>query len=186
LSQLSKHLRANEKVLWSGKPVMMPFILTGGVLVGFMFGIFFMVLSASAFSYTFTFPRVPLPIVALFLFFFLIVFFVAFGPIIYNLLRYSNTEYMITNQRMVTQTGAIGLDTRFVDLEKIQEVYVRIDIIDKIFGTGSLHASTAAGWVGYGTRYSFRPTLDSLKDPYNVQRILQEAIEKARTSAKLS
>ncbi|MGB9741512.1 MAG: PH domain-containing protein [Candidatus Bathyarchaeales archaeon] len=39
-------------------------------------------------------------------------------------MRYRNTEYMITNQRVVTQTGAIGMDTRFVKLNNVQEVYV--------------------------------------------------------------
>jgi len=44
-----------------------------------------------------------------------------------------NTEYMITNQRIITQTGAIGLDTRYLDLDKIQEVYVEVGFIDKTF-----------------------------------------------------
>ncbi|MGC8939420.1 MAG: PH domain-containing protein [Candidatus Bathyarchaeia archaeon] len=45
-------------------------------------------------------------------------------PLLVEFLRYRNTEYMITNQRVVTQTGAIGMDTRFVKLNNVQEVYV--------------------------------------------------------------
>lgn len=56
--------------------------------------------------------------------------------------------YMITDQRIITQTGAIGVDTRFVELNKIQ-VYVRVDWLDKIYGAGSIIAVTA-GYVPVG------------------------------------
>jgi hypothetical protein len=53
------------------------------------------------------------------------------GPSIWQLMRYRNTEYMITDQRVITQTGAIGLDTRFFEFDKIQEVYVQVGFISK-------------------------------------------------------
>jgi uncharacterized membrane protein YdbT with pleckstrin-like domain len=97
-------------------------------------------------------------------------------------MRYGNTEYMITDQRIITQTGAIGRDTRFVDLERIQEVYVKVGLIDKKFGTGTVLAVTA-GWVPIDTGGpSTRPSLSSLREPYEVQRILQEAVKNARGS----
>ena len=102
------------------------------------------------------------------------------GSPILGLMRYQNTEYMITDQRIITQTGAIGLDTRFVDFDKIQEVYVKVGFIDKMFGTGTVLAVTA-GYVYVGTGGPFmRPSLAALKEPYEVQKLLQEAIEKAR------
>ena len=120
---------------------------------------------------------------------------IAFGPFLFQLLRYRNTEYMITDKRIITQTGAIGLDTRFVDFEKVQEVYVQIGVIDKLFGTGSLYAMTAgfSGFVprgGYGYGYGYggfagnRPSLAALKEPYEVQKLLQEAIEKSKKEKK--
>ena len=115
-----------------------------------------------------------------------------FGPIIWSFLAYKNTEYLISDQRLITQTGAIGIDTRFVDLEKIQEVYVRIGVFDRLFGTGSIMASTA-GQVyigmpqgsGWGGAYGIRPSLSALKEPYEVQKLLQEAIDKVKTSQTL-
>ena len=118
---------------------------------------------------------------------------IAFGPFLFQLLRYRNTEYMITDKRIITQTGAIGLDTRFVDFEKVQEVYVQIGVIDKLFGTGSLYAMTAgfSGFVprggygyGYGGFAGNRPSLAALKEPYEVQKLLQEAIEKSKKEKK--
>ena len=83
-------------------------------------------------------------------------------------------------KHMISQTGARGLDTRFVDLDKIQ-VYFKIDFIDRKFGTGTVYALTS----GFGTSINFPPTpyggaFSALKDSYELQRILQEAVMKAR------
>ena len=100
----------------------------------------------------------------------------------WQLMRYRNTEYMITNQRLITQTGAVGLDTRFVDLDKVQEVYVKVGLMDKMFGTGSVIVVTA-GFVPIApTRQGVlvRPSLEALREPYEVQKILQEATGETR------
>jgi uncharacterized membrane protein YdbT with pleckstrin-like domain len=121
------------------------------------------------------------------LLFFLLPLVFIFGPTIWSLMAYKNTEYLISDQRIITQTGAIGRDTRFVDLEKIQEVYVRIGFFDRIFKTGSIMAITA-GQVfvgmpqgsGWGGQYGMRPSLAALREPYEVQRLLQEAIRNVK------
>jgi len=186
LSQLTKHLRADEKVLWSGRPVKMPFILPSLATIPFGlifmgFAIFWMWGAASA--------GAPGPFTLFGLPFVLIGLGLTVGPSIWQLMRYKNTEYIITDQRIITQTGAIGLDTRFVDFDKIQEVYVQVGFIDKMFGTGTVYAMTAgftgfvpAGRYGYAGAYDLRPNLAALKEPYEVHKLLQEAIEKARTA----
>jgi len=173
---LSKYIRPGEKVLWTGKPVKVPFIVPS--LMAIPFGLIFMGMSAFMFTMTLGAPW----IFQLFLLpFFLVGFFTSFGPLISQLMRYNNTEYMITDQRIITQTGAIGRDTRFVDLEKIQEVYVIVGFFDKMFGTGSVITSTA-GNIYVGSGPFMRPSLSSLREPYEVQRLLQEAVKNARTS----
>jgi uncharacterized membrane protein YdbT with pleckstrin-like domain len=188
LPKLEKLLNANEKVLWSGKPVGKAFILPGLVSIPFgliflAFAIFWMGTAASAGAPDF-FSLLGLP-------FILVGFGITFGPSILQLFRYRNTEYMITEKRIITQTGAIGLDTRFVDFEKVQEVYVQIGVIDRLFGTGSLYAMTAGfsgfvprGGYGYGGFAGNRPSLAALKEPYEVQKLLQEAIEKSKKEKK--
>jgi uncharacterized membrane protein YdbT with pleckstrin-like domain len=186
LSSLEKLLNADEKPLWSGKPVRKAFVLPGLVSIPFGliflgFSIFWMWSAASIGAPDFFF-LFGLPFV-------LIGFGITFGPALLQLLRYRNTEYMITNRRIITQTGAIGLDTRFVDFDKIQEVYVQIGVMDKLFGTGSVYAMTAGfsgfsprgGYgYGYGGFAGSRPSLSALKEPYEVQKLLQEAIEKSK------
>jgi membrane protein YdbS with pleckstrin-like domain len=186
LSILDKLLDAKEKVIWSGKPVKKAFVLPGLFSIPFGlvflgFAIFWMWGASSSGAPNF-FTLFGLPFV-------LIAFGIIFAPSILQFLRYKNTEYMITDKRIIVQTGTIGLDTRFVDLEKIQEVYVQVGVIDKLLGTGTVYAMTAgfSGFVprgsygyGYGGFHVNRPSFAALKEPYEVQKLLQKAIEKSK------
>jgi len=175
LSRLDKLLKANEKVLWSGKPVKTPFIFPG--LVAVPFGLFF---TGFSIVWMMMASQAPSPFRLFGLIFFFVGFGAIFGAPIRQFVAYKNTEYLITDQRIITQTGAIGLDTRYLDLDKIQEVYVQVGFIDRMFGTGTLFAVTAGHvYVGRGGAF-MRPSLTALKEPYEVQNILQEAIAKAR------
>jgi len=188
VSKLDERLNGKEEVLWRGKPVKKAFILPGLASIPFgliflAFSIFWMWGATSAGAPAF-FTLFGLP-------FILMGFAITFGPSIWQLMRYRNTEYMITNKRIIIQTGAIGLDTRFIEFEKIQEVYVQIGIIDKLFNTGTLYPMTAgfSGFVPstgyeYGGRHGYRPSLAALKEPYGVQKLLQEAIEKSKIDKK--
>jgi len=181
LSQLTRLLRADEKVLWSGKPVKMPFIIPSfaTILPGLFFMGFSIVWMSGAIS-----AGAPSGFWLFGLIFFFIGFGVCFGTPIWQLMRYKNTEYMITDQRIITQTGAIGLDTRFIDFDKIQEVYIQVGFIDKMFGTGTVLVTTAGlvyvDTAKGGASMSMRPSLAALKEPYEVHKLLQEAVEKAR------
>jgi len=169
LPELSKHLEKNERVIWSGKPAKAPF-LVGGLVVS-AFGLIW--LSFSVFAMSMAVSSGDPGFVTLFLSLFVLIGFgLTFGPPITQVLRYRNTKYVITDQRLITQTGAIGLDTRFIDLNKIQEVHVNVSFIDKIFGTGTLIVVTA-GLVFKGLTC---PAIIALKEPYAVQKLLQEAM----------
>lgn len=192
MSKLDRLLNADEKILWSGKPQRKAFVLPA--LSSIPFGLLFL-----AFSIFWVFGAASAGAPVFFLLFggifTLVAIAIALGPCMWQLLRYRNTEYMITDKRILTQTGAIGLDTRFVDFDKIQEVYVKIGVFDRLFGTGSLYAMTAGSPVfgpsmgsyqsGFGGMYGLRPSLAALKEPYEVQKLLQEAVERSKTSHKI-
>jgi len=46
-----------------------------------------------------------------------------------------------------------------------------------MFGTGTVYATTAS-YVFVGSGASMRPSLGSLKEPYEVQKLLQEVVRK--------
>lgn len=183
-SNIERHLAPDERVIWSGKPVKTPFILPG--LASIPFGLIFLAFSlfwvwgATSAGAPDFFSLFGLP-------FIIAGFAITIGPSLLQLMRYKNTKYMITDKRIITQTGAIGIDTRFVEFEKIQEVYVNIGFVDKLFGTGTLYAMTAgfsgflpAGRHGYGSMAGLRPSFAALREPYEVQKLLQEAMANAK------
>jgi uncharacterized membrane protein YdbT with pleckstrin-like domain len=172
---LDRLLRSDEKVLWSGKPARMPFVLSSFATIPFGlifmgFSVFWMMMASQAGGPFWLFGLIA----------FFAGLWMSLGVPLRQLVAYRNTEYSITDQRIITQTGAIGLDTRYLDLNKIQEVYVQVGFIDKMFGTGTIFASTAS-YVNVGRGGALtRPSLAALKEPYEVHNILQEAIAKAR------
>lgn len=188
MSKLEKHLRSNEHILWQGKPKFAPFLFGRGLVVS-LFGLVFLVFFLFSFLQPILLSGVPLEFVLFLLLFSLVPLLMIFGPFVWGFFAFRNTEYIITDQRVISQSGAIGLDTRFVNLEKIQEVYVNVGVVDRLFGTGSIFAVTAGqtfmgmrqGWGGGGSM-AFRPSLSSLERPYEVQKLLQEAIQKVKKS----
>jgi uncharacterized membrane protein YdbT with pleckstrin-like domain len=117
-------------------------------------------------------------------------------PPIWQLLRRRKTEYLITDQRVIIQSGAIGKDTRFIDLDKIQETQVKVGFIDRRFGTGSILILTAGqvamGNIGgdtvsweFGPLPKVTPGISVIREPYDVQKLLQEVIDKVQTTQTL-
>jgi len=177
----SRYLETDENIIWSGKPIRAPFILKG--LAVSVFGLVWLSFSMFA-MWLMMFPPIGVTVgdsglgILVLLVFVLIGFGLTLGPPIPTILRYRKTKYMITNKRLITQTGVIGLDTRFVDLDKIQEIHVRVGLGDKIFGTGSLIIVTA-GFVFMGITGSYC-CFGGLKEPYAVQKLLQKSMRAKR------
>ena len=75
-------------------------------------------------------------------------------------------------------------------IEKIQEVNIKVGLMDKIFGTGGIYADTGSivsrGWNQFsgssGGYTMMRPDFIALKDPYKVHKLLQEAMKDLKSS----
>jgi len=177
----SRELEPGEKIIWQGKPVFGPFILSGfgGIIPGFMFFLFALFWTTGAWS-----AGAPIEFIFVGSLFMLIGLFILLGGPIVQWLRFKNTEYVITDQRIITQTGAFGLDTRYIDIVWIREVYVVVSIIDRLFGTGSVMVSTSSGFIGGASpnTNSLRPSLASLPDPYGIQKVIRDASRKVKRS----
>jgi uncharacterized membrane protein YdbT with pleckstrin-like domain len=185
MSDYAGHLEKGERLIWSGRPIKSAFLfhgiatsMFGVVWTSFMVFIFWMINSFGGDFFSIM-ADVPDIVMWMILLFFVVGIGMMFGPIIMAVLRYRNTLYTITDMRLIVQSGAIGMDTRFIDLDKIQEVYVRIGIADKFFGTGSLFV-VSSGFMFMGIHTLRYPGLRGLKEPYMVQEMLQEAIRNRR------
>ena len=151
----------------SGKPLKASFMI-GGFVVS-IFGLVWLIFSLSA-MWMSTLQGIEIFETIFLSLFVLIGFGITLGPPIWQVMRYKNTKYLITDQRLITQTGAIGVDTRFLDLDNIQEVYVNVSFIDKVFGTGSLIVVTA----GIPFFKGAFPAITAIEEPYKIQKLLQE------------
>ena len=95
--------------------------------------------------------------------------------IILRLLSWRYIFYAATNKRVLEQRGMIGKNYVDCTLDKIQNVYLYISILGRIFGYGTISMSTAgAAWIEIHWL--------NIKHPRYVQRILNETIENFRQS----
>jgi len=208
LSKLDRKFRANEKVLWRGKPARKAFFLPslGGIPFGVIFlSIFFMWVAGAPFM-----SDLPIELA-------LMLAGWGFGvivvPPIWQLKNFQNTEYVITNQRLIIQTWALRPKLWWAYFSEIKEIGVKMGLVDKLLGTGTVYPITPSYPFAPGMRFrytkgspfrvhklpnpatgeyeefsemqiwrktSFRPCLQALNEPYEVQKLLQKATENAQ------
>jgi hypothetical protein len=158
-SRFAGDLRVGEEMLWSGKPEAIPFIVRGYVGSALFGLLFFWSWSQSLCDLLTQLVDQPLDLILG-----MIPFSAGLGFLLFLLIRdfmrYRNTEYMITNQRLIVHVGSSK--TSLTELENIQKVYVKE-------GTVFVRIS--------GNNPTFHALL-SLKEPNEVQKVLQEAVGK--------
>ena len=179
-------MRDKETIVWHAKPDWTSYVFRSILNPAAPFGIFW---TAGVF---WMFSQVMSPGTPIFILLFFIPFLVTgplmiFGPSLSAVLSYGKTQYVITGQRIITQSGMIGVNTRFIELDKIQEVDVHIGAMDRIFGTGTVVVTTTSG-LGYGyptnsdyTQFPNRCSFIALKNPYEVHEMLNEIMRKRAT-----
>jgi membrane protein YdbS with pleckstrin-like domain len=160
-----EQLHSDERLLWRGKPAMAPFILPGLVsLLITLIPILYVTQNTMA---KWQMPRAGMIFV---LFPVILLVGLLMSGLLLRLLASINSEYVITNQRVFIRSGAIIPDTKFIDLNKIQGVFVNTGPFDAHFGTGTI--TIVASEYAYGKR----PRLASIREPYKVQQLLEEAL----------
>ncbi len=179
-------LRPTERVLWADRPSFTPLSgMTGGN-------------SAALVPLVIVFTMFPIMMLPVLLIFsgeaengiivcgvlvgvFLLPFACIFAT---NFLSLKNTEYALTNQRLVIQRGILSRGHRFIDIDKIMYIDIQVGMFERKAGTGSIHIGLPmpifpqGGYPQGGAgMYGGRETLVSIKNPYEVQKILRDAID---------
>ena len=122
----------DEQILWTDKPKFIPYAMTG-LAAGFGIGIFaamyFVItkkFNQSGITDTFSLWFIGLPVGA-FLF-----------TLLQKLFSYSNTRYGLTNKRVMMRTGFIGTDFKSIDYDKISDIEVTVNLIERAFIVGTI------------------------------------------------
>ena len=158
---MAANLWANEKVLWRGKPVKKALLLRslGGIPFGLVFlAVFFMWATKVPFM-------IGLPIeLALMLAGW--GFGVIIVPPIWQLKSFRNTDYLITDKRLIILTWVLKQRVWWVTFNQIKEVGVKISPVDKLLGTGTVYPITSSYPFPPGMKFRY-----TKKNPYLVHKL---------------
>ncbi len=92
---------------------------------------------------------------------------IAVAKAISSFITFSNSEFAVTNQRVIAKVGFIRRNSLEVLLGKIEAIQVNQDILGRILGYGSITVSGTGG-----TRDPFH----NISDPLELRRKIQEQI----------
>ena len=85
-------------------------------------------------------------------------------------LSWRKTEYVVTNKRVIAKRGVIAVKTEELRNAKVESVYIKQGILDRIFGLGTV----VFGGTG-GSKVQFK----YISDPRQVKTHLEEVIEES-------
>ena len=124
---------ADEEILWTGKPRFIPFIFSGlGVaLYTLLFGVVWIVINLNV-------PHKDDGMGRWFWMFGLLALAQGFFPWINRVLSYSNTIYAYSNKRVMMRTGFIGTDFKSIDYDKISDIEVTVNILERAYDVGTV------------------------------------------------
>ena len=132
MNEINSILNKNEKPIWEGKPKFTPYFLNGAIQMVVVTVVFYVLLLSLLyimfpysleFLYFYVLPTSPLFLILL---------------LILKIQDYRKRYYMITNRRIIVQSGIVGRDFKIVDYDKFSNALVNVGFFDKIFGTGTI------------------------------------------------
>jgi len=123
----------DENFIWIGKPEFKPFwvnkIIAGIIGITFLIAIFMFninVMKENEGQKTFVYLVLGL------------IFIPGIFKYIADGLAYKNTVYGFSNKRIMMRSGFIGTDFKMIDYDKIIDVEVKVNPIDRYFDTGTI------------------------------------------------
>lgn len=169
-------LGKDEKLLWSGKPKKSVYILENVfqmlpiALIWLAFDVFFIVMMTK------TGDGMPKEML-----FFLIPFFalhllpvwIWLSKILTASKRYKNTEYCVTDKRIIIKSGFIGMQVNSLMMKDVVSVDVRRGVLDVMFKVGDVYISTSGMPVGRGGA-SFANAIIDIPDAVEVMKLIQK------------
>lgn len=129
-------LMAGERILWNGKPKKSAFICEKSLTM-LPIAVIWLFLDLSIISDVFQVDQMQL----FFLVFFalhLMPVWIWLGSLITAPKRWRNTNYYVTNRRIIIQSGFWAVNEKSLYFKEIRSVQNKVGLFDKLFGTGSI------------------------------------------------
>ena len=177
-SQHRPVLAAGEMVLWQGKPKRGAFIATKSLTmlpIAVIWLILDLNIIISAISegemLGFLIPFFTLHLMPVWIW---------LGSTITAGRRWKNTQYYVTNRRIILQSGFLAVNEESLLYTGIRNAKVRIGLLDKLFHTGDIVFDN--GHMGFGNeKKASYPVMEDLDNPHEVYNRIQKIIMDIQT-----
>jgi uncharacterized membrane protein YdbT with pleckstrin-like domain len=161
----------DETIFWTGRPRFVPFIAQG--IPFLIFGLIW-----GAFDSMFFSQFNALGGMQGFMFLFMLLHLFPFYGSILNMLRlilvYRNTFYAYTDKRLMLRSGFFGIDFKAIDYDKIQNLEVNVNPLERFLNVGSIKVFTGEyQTTKNGTRAIFSQ-FTAIENPYEVFKQIKQ------------
>jgi len=160
-----EHVKSdNETILWAGKPIFIPYAATG-IIAGIstlLFAIIWCIFTQDAKFENGGFVSTHFTLFGL-----LPVVFFAWN-FLKRLLSYGNTGYVFTDKRVMMRSGVIGTDFKSIDYDKISDIEVTVNFVEKAFNVGTIRFFSGRTQTNEGVTTKLYDQWEAIKNPYEV------------------
>jgi hypothetical protein len=163
----------DEEILWTGKPKFIPYIFSGlgAGLYALAFGIVWMLTTidfnsddgsnaSPFFFFWWLFGLLPL-LQGLYVF-------------LIRLFSFSNTAYGYSNKRVMMRTGFIGTDFKTIDYDKISDIEVNVNVIERIYNVGSIRFFSGRTQTNKNNTTKLYDVWFSIENPYEIFKMVKQ------------
>jgi len=175
-TDISTLLAPDEKLLWSGKPKKSVFILENIfqmlplAIIWLAFDVFFIVMITTTGGWSDGMLFFLIPFFALHL----LPVWLWLSKVISANKRYKNTEYCVTDKRILIKSGFIGMQVNSLMMKDVTNVDVRKGLFDTMFGVADVYVSTKGMPVTTGKQASFGNAIVDIPDAIEVMKLIQK------------
>jgi membrane protein YdbS with pleckstrin-like domain len=160
----------DEVILWIGKPKFIPYIFSelGTGLFTIAFGIVWLLVSI---NFNSTESTGTSPFIWLFGLIPLLQGLYIFGN---RLFSFSNTAYSYSNKRVMMRTGFIGTDFKTIDFDKISDIEVTVNVIERMYNVGSIRFFSGRTHTDEGNTTKLYDSWNAIENPYEVFKMVKQ------------
>lgn len=168
----TKEIRSGEEVVFETRPRFLMYLksaLIKFVVIILIIYFFKDIMSLTATVQNFIINYVQIPLVQAITIILLLLILILFLWIIWDLLSWKYTSYIITNTRIISKKGILRKNKSFIHFDKIQDIRVSQSITERIIASGDIE-------IYSGHDFSTMLLYD-VPNPNKVENLLNRAIE---------
>ena len=157
----------DEEIIGTVKPKFIPYMFSGAFigLFSLLFGIVWLFMALNAVndgnnSFFWLFGLFPL-FQGIYVFF-------------SKLFSYPNTLYAYSNRRVMMRTGFIGTDFKTIDYDKISDIEVNVNIIERMYNVGTIKFFNGRTETNEGNTTKLYDSWSAIENPYEIFKLVKQ------------